>query len=72
MFETDLKAVATAFNNSFVNIAENIAEVFEGSSEGFMFNTRLPIDTSYSMSSIEPALVLKENERALRPLVLIE
>ncbi len=41
-------------------VGESLAEAFEGSSEGFMFNTRVPMDTSYNIPSIDPAFVLKE------------
>ncbi len=37
----------------FVKIGESLAEAFEGSSEGFMFNTRVPMDTLYNIPSIE-------------------
>ncbi len=60
VFETDPKVVATAFNNVFVKIGENIVDAFEGSSEGLMFNTRVSMDTLYNNPSIEPSFVLKE------------
>ncbi len=48
------------FQQCFVKIGESLAEAFEGSSEGFMFNTRVPMDTLYNTPSIEPSFVLKE------------
>ncbi len=59
VFETHPKTVATAFNNVFVKIGGSLADSFEGSSESFMFNTRVLIDT-YNILFIEPSFVLKE------------
>ncbi len=57
VFENHPKVVVTAFNNVLVKIGERLAEAIEGSSEGFIFNIRVPMDTSYNISSIEPAFV---------------
>ncbi len=59
VFETDSKVVATVFNNIFVKIGESLVEAFEGSSERFMFNTRVPMDTLYNIPSREPSFLLK-------------
>ncbi len=49
----------TFYNGMIVKIDESLAEVFESSSEGFMFNTRVSMDILYIIPFIEPSLSQK-------------